>query len=246
MPRARSEPLYLGSHAAGRGRWWASFLFGTALALAALVASQVLASIVLGRLEGLGYGLVGIAQAVLVPLAVWIGLRPVGLSLDRIGLRGPRVARDAALGLAVAVVFAILQFTILIPMTGGAERKDVVTNVAQIGGSLGGVAGFIILAWTGGFAEELLFRGHLLTSLRNALGESRAALIVASATTVVVFAALHGYQGWAGVLDTGLYGGLILTVLFVATEGRLTACVVAHAVWNTLATIGLYLWYGAS
>jgi membrane protease YdiL (CAAX protease family) len=246
MPRGLFERLYLGSHVASRTRWWASFLLGTTLGVAAIFTSYVVVSMVLGRVEGLGYGLVGMAQALLVPLAVWIGLRPVDLDLSRIGLRGPEIARDAALGLTVALVFAILQFTIFIPATGGAEREDVVANVAQIDGSLAGVAGLIVLAWLGGFAEELLFRGHLLTSLRNALGDSRAALVVASVTTVVVFAALHGYQGWAGVLDTGLYGGVILTALFIWTEGRLTACVVAHAGWNTLATMGLYFLYGTA
>jgi membrane protease YdiL (CAAX protease family) len=244
MHQRKSRPLCLGPDVASRSRWWASSLLGTTLGLAAIIASYLLAGITLSRVEGLGYALVGIAQALLVPLAVWIGLKPVSLSLRHIGLRGPQIARDAALGLTVAVVFAILQFMILIPATGGAARDDIVTNVAQIGDGVDGVVGFIVLAWTGGLAEELLFRGHLLTSLRNALGESTSALTVASVTTVVVFAALHGYQGWAGVLDTGLYGGVILTLLFILTEGRLTACFVAHAGWNTLATIGLYLWYG--
>lgn len=44
-------------------------------------------------------------------------------------------------------------------------------------------------------------------------------------------------------LDTGLYGGVILTVLFILTKGRLIACAVAHAGWNTLGVIGLSLWY---
>jgi membrane protease YdiL (CAAX protease family) len=143
----------------------------------------------------------------------------------------------------VAVTFAILQFGFLIPATGGAERSDVVANVAQLGGSLAGAIGFIALAWTGGVAEEILFRGHLLSTLRNAFGPSRAALWFAALLTVVVFGGLHGYQGWAGVIDTGLYGGVVLTALFVFTAGRLTACAVAHATWNTLAVIGLYLWY---
>jgi len=98
------------------------------------------------------------------------------------------------------------------------------------------------LAWTGAFSEELFFRGHLVTTLRHILGNTRLALFLTTVIIVMLFAVAHGYQGWAGVLDTGLYGGLILTLLYL-WRGRLTACIVAHAMWNTFATVAIYLWY---
>lgn len=237
-------PVSLGDDPASRSRWLASAFLGTALGLAGIVASQVLPFLALGHLEGSDYALVGLLQICLVPLGIWIGLRPTGRSFRQLGVRGPYLGRDAAIGLAVAVGFAVVQFGLLIPLTGGAARDDVVMNVSQLGGSLEGLAAFIVLALTGGFAEELLFRGHLLTALRNGLGRGRAALVGAGAVVVVLFALLHGYQGWAGVIDTGLYGGVILTVLFINTEGRLTACFVAHAGWNIIASIVLYGWFG--
>ena len=227
-----------------RARWLASLCLGTILCLAVFFGSNVIPEVVLGRsLVGTEYALVGLTQLGLVPIAVWVGLRPAGLGLRDIGLRGPRIGRDLALGFGVALGFAALQFAVLIPATGGAERSDIALNSSQIGGTLGGVLGFVVLAWTGGLAEELLFRGHFLTTLRNALGESGIALTVAAVVTALVFALLHGYQGWAGVVDAGLYGGVALTALFIWTKGRLTACIVAHAGWNTLAAVGLYLWY---
>lgn len=51
--------------------------------------------------------------------------------------------------------------------------------------------------------------------LLGLLGGSRTALYVTIAVTVIFFAALHGYQGWAGVVDTGLYDGVTLTLLYV-------------------------------
>ena len=105
-----------------------------------------------------------------------------------------------------------------------------------------GVLGFVVLAWTGAFSEELFFRGHFFSTLRNLLGGSGIALVIAVVATVCLFAAGHGYQGWAGVVDTGFYGGLTLTLLYV-WRGRLVACIVAHALWNTLATIAIFLWY---
>lgn len=229
---------------ATRWRWIGSLVLGTVLGLVVFVGSNVLPQLVLRRpLEGTDYALVGLLQVGLVPLAVWVGLRPLGIGLRDIGWRGRRFGRDLTLGLGVALGFALLQFAVLIPATGGADRSDVAVNAAQIGDSFPGVLGFVVLAWTGGLAEELLFRGHILTTLRNALGASRTGLIVAAGATVLVFALLHGYQGWAGVVDSGLYGGVALTVLFIWTSGRLTACTAAHAGWNSLAAVGIYLWY---
>lgn len=228
---------------ATRRRWLLTLLLGAALWLLAVAVSHVLPQVALGlRLHGWPYGVVGLIQAVLAPLAVALALRPVGLRLRDLGLTTARWRRDALIGAAVAVVFALLQFLLVIPATGGAERSDVAMNAAQIGDSAWGVAGFVVLAWTGGFSEELFFRGHLVTSLRTLLGETRGALALTTLLTAALFAALHGYQGWSGVVDTGLYGGVALTLLFLWRR-RLTACIVAHALWNTLAAVGLYLWY---
>jgi membrane protease YdiL (CAAX protease family) len=224
--------------------WWAgALLIGTVLWFIAAVASEVIPQVFLDlELQGATYALVGMIRAVLGLLAVAVGLRVAGIGLRDVGLVTVQWRSDVLIGIAIAVGFALLQFLVVIPNTGGATRSDVVANATQIGDSPWGVFGFIVLAWTGAFSEELFFRGHFLNTLRNLLGGSRTALIVAGVATVVLFAAGHGYQGWAGIIDTGFYGGLTLTLLYVWRR-RLTACIVAHALWNTLATIAIYLLY---
>lgn len=235
-PASRSRPVT-------KRQWGGALLLGTILWFTALVASEIIPQVFLGlELEGPTYALVGVIRAVLGLAAVAIALRFVRFRLRDIGLVSARWRNDALIGAAIAVVFALVQFLVIIPNTGGAARSDVAANVAQIGDSAWGVFGFVVLAWTGAFSEELFFRGHFYTTLRNLLGGSNAALVVAVVATVVLFAAGHGYQGWAGVVDTGFYGGLTLTLLYI-WRGRLTACIVAHALWNTLATVALYLWY---
>ena len=226
-----------------RWRWAAALLLGTTLWFAALIASEVVPQVVLGmELQGPTYALVGVIRAVLGLAAVAVALRLVDLRLRDVGLTSTRWRTEAALGAAVAVAFALVQFLAVIPNTGGAARSDVVANAAQIGGSIWGVFGFVVLAWTGALSEEVFFRGHFLTTLRSLLGASRASLVAAVVATVVLFAAGHGYQGWAGIVDTGLYGGLTLTLLYL-WRGQLTACIVAHALWNTLAAVAIFLWY---
>lgn len=224
-------------------RWAGALLLGTVLWFAALITSEIVPQVFLGlELQGLVYALVGVIRAVLGLVAVAVALRLVQLRVRDVGLVSVRWRSDAIIGAAVALVFALVQFLFIIPNAGGAARSDVAANAAQIGDSAWGVVGFIVLAWTGAFSEELFFRGHFFTTLRNMLGGSGAALAVAVMATVALFAAGHGYQGWAGVVDTGFYGGLTLTLLYV-WRGRLTACIVAHALWNTLATVAIYLWY---
>ena len=224
-------------------RWLLALAVGTLLWFAAVALSFILPQTLLGlRLQGWSYGVVGVLQLALALPAIALALRVVGLRLRDAGLTGAHWRADAAIGVAVAVGFALLQFLVIIPNTGGATRSDVAMNAAQIGESLAGVVGFIVLAWTGGLSEELFFRGHLTTALRSMLGDTPRALVATTLLVAVPFALLHGYQGWSGVLDTGLYGGVTLTVLFLWRR-RLTACIVAHASWNTLATIGIYFWY---
>ena len=226
-----------------RRRWAGALLLGAALWFAALIASEVIPQVFLGlELQGPTYALVGVIRAVLGLAAVAVALRLVDLRLRDVGLTSARWRTEAALGVAVAVAFALVQFLVVIPSTGGAARSDVVANAAQIGSSVWGVFGFAVLAWTGALSEEVFFRGHFFTTLRSLPGPSGTSLVVAVAATVVLFAAGHGYQGWAGVVDTGLYGGLTLTLLYV-WRGQLTACIVAHALWNTIATVALFLWY---
>lgn len=229
---------------ASRGRWLAALLVGAVAWLAATVASQWIPSVVFGlELQGAAYAWVALFQLVLGPAAVLLGLRVAGCRLGDVGWDSARWRVDALIGAGIAVVFALLQFVVVIPATGGADRSDVVANAAQIGDSIGGLAAFIALAWAGALSEELFFRGHLLAALRGILGRGRGAWIAAVLLVSVTFAALHGYQGVAGMIDTGLYGGLAMTLLYVARGCRLTAPIVAHAMWNTIASVIIWSQY---
>jgi membrane protease YdiL (CAAX protease family) len=240
-----SETSRLQSHLepVGKWRWAGALLVGVILWLVSAIMSEIIPQVVLGLdLEGATYALVGVIRAVLGIAAVACALRIAKLRLRDVGLTSAHWRSDVIIGAIIAVVFALVQFLIIIPNTGGATRSDVAANAAQIGDSIWGVFGVIVLAWTGAFSEELFFRGHFFTTLRNLLGGSGTAVVVAAAATVLLFATGHGYQGWAGIVDTGFFGGLTLTLVYI-WRGRLTACIVAHALWNTLATVAIYVLY---
>lgn len=229
---------------ASRGRWVAGLSVGAALWAVAVFVAHAFPSIFLGRqLVGSTYAIVALLFAPLAFGAVAAGLRIARCRLENAGFTLEDARADILLGAAVAVSWAVLQFLVFIPLTGGAERADVAVNAEQIGTSLTGLAAFLFLAWSGGFAEEVFFRSHLMTSLRGIFGESRVATALVVLVPTVLFATVHGYQGGlVGMLDTGIYGGATLSLLFL-WRGRLTSCVVAHGLWNTIAAVVIFVWY---
>ena len=82
---------------------------------------------------------------------------------------------------------------------------------------------FVLLSLAAGVGEELAFRAFALPALILVTGSVSGSVVLSSAA----FGLLHGYQGWMGILRTGLMG-LLLAVTFVLT-GSLWPLVIAHA-----------------
>ncbi len=102
------------------------------------------------------------------------------------------------------------QFSFLFPTTV-AERKW-----------------FAALSINAGLCEEIIFRSYLTAYFHNSplmLGP-----FCALAASSLVFGLNHAYQGWSGILKTGV-SGLILGILFFAT-GSLALCMVCHALMD--------------
>lgn len=118
------------------------------------------------------------------------------------------------------------------PPTLGAFRALQESKAKLIGG--------IVVAWIlGGFLEELVFRGVVLTAVEAGLG---AWLTPAMATTAAVLAAAlgaglcHYYQGpRAMVIVTQL--SVLFGVLYVITGHNLWAVILCHGFYDTIAFI---------
>ena len=85
------------------------------------------------------------------------------------------------------------------------------------------LAVFIFVAVTAGVWEELLYRGFFIWFLRPSTGVI-AAIVISSA----IFGIGHIYQGWRGVVNTGLVG-LVFAIFYVFTQS-LWWLMAAHAV----------------
>ena len=82
---------------------------------------------------------------------------------------------------------------------------------------------FGAVSLTAGFCEEFLYRGYFIWALSPWLGWWGGA-----AVSLAFFAAGHAYQGWSGVLRTGIVGALFTAV--VAVFGSLWPAIALHVV----------------
>jgi CAAX protease family protein len=94
----------------------------------------------------------------------------------------------------------------------------------------------IVIGWVvGGFIEEVLFRGFLLSRIsklfsgNTVIGDS-----IAIAITSAAFGFSHLYQGWSGVLSTGLIS-VIFGIIFVRTNKIIWYPVLTHGFVNMTA-----------
>lgn len=140
--------------------------------------------------------------------------------------------RGLALGALIGVV--VFMFLPLVLMRG---RRDEVVVVGDIQAllprnrrELAYGAGLSINA---GVSEELLFRLGLPALVFGIIGSGP----IAFAAAVVVFALLHVYQGWVGVLGTTVLG-LILTLAYVVS-GSMLLVIVLHMLIDLRALVGI-------
>ena len=126
-----------------------------------------------------------------------------------------------ATGLAVALVAGTIAAVVL------ARRSDSVPTIGDIGALLPRnrpelVLG-ALLSVNAGIVEELLFRLAVPALIFGATGSALTAVI----GSVMVFGALHFYQGWPGIVGATVIGALLM-VLYLAT-GNILVAIVAHA-----------------
>jgi membrane protease YdiL (CAAX protease family) len=166
-------------------------------------------------------GLVG-----LVWYLVWAG----GERVADVGLQRPRL-REVGLGLLLA--YPIWELTMFLQRTfqhvglSSPPAHSLIAAPAGASAAVLGVALVSVIAVT----EEFVFRGYLLTRLRQV----GAPTWVAATTSVIVFTLGHGYEGMAAFLAIGCFA-VILTGL-VLWRRSLTTAIVVHLVFDLISIV---------
>jgi CAAX protease family protein len=188
-------------------------------------------------------GLVPLTQTIFLLPLIWIFLRLRNERWSTIGFSCPdNLWRSIALGILAGVLmelFAVYVTTPRISAFFGVEPDY--SDFKDIQGNLTLLFVFLGLSWTlGAFGEELCFRGFFMKRLAQIFGESRAAWIVSLLLSSVLFGWGHTGQGVSGWVQESL-SGMLLGVLFLATERNLAVPIIAHGVSNTLAFVLIFL-----
>lgn len=195
-----------------------------------------------GGLIGINLLIIALFQFISVALLIYYSLRSINKNFSDIGWDFERWKKDSLLGLLVGLTWTLLQFTILIPNTGGAERADIQGMLSMMDGTIVGLLSFIALGVVGGgITEEIYNRGYFINVLKETFKNPKTGLWIAAVISIVFFSLGHlpsNTVEWVDILiPTTAY-----TLLFIYTR-RLTAPIVAHGIYNMTAILATYFIY---
>lgn len=218
----------------------------------------VVASVVVGTLVAVGYGVAGeeidsseppdllVILGTIGQDAGWIALAFLAVRMsvvagpvaDRLGLRGTTWGKALGWGLLVYVVFWV-SAGLISAVLGTPETEQGLVEDLKAEDSLAVLAAYAFVATiVAPLGEEILFRGLMYGTLRTRVGVPVAALI-----TGVLFGIIHFDAPVQGILLLCVLG-VGLCLLYEAT-GSLLPCLGLHALHNAItfgATKGMP-WY---
>jgi membrane protease YdiL (CAAX protease family) len=106
--------------------------------------------------------------------------------------------------------------------------------------SLAALFYFLVAALLGGgFREELFFRAYLTNKLTELLPKADWSLWAAASFQILLFAYGHNYQGYLGILETGILG-IICTLIYLKMRS-LWSAIFFHSFFDVWGILAVYL-----
>ncbi len=185
---------------------------------------------------------IALFQFLSITALLYASLKILKKDFSHIGLRFVNLRRDFFIGLAFGALWTILQFLVIIPLTGGMNRADIQAMLDMYDGSLLGTISFIALGVVGGgITEELFNRGYFINVLKDLFKNQKTGLWFSAILSIAIFALGHMPGTTLDWFDI-LVPTLMYTLLFISTK-RLTSSIVAHGVYNMAAILLTYNLY---
>lgn len=195
-----------------------------------------------GGLTGVNLLLIALFQLSAVCTLIYYSLKLLNKDFQYIGWSGKNWQIDSLLGLLTGLVWTALQFGLIIPNTGGAERADITQMVSMLDGTLSGTLSFVALGVIGGgITEEIFNRGYFINVLKDTFNRPKTGLWAATFLSIAFFTLGHLPTDALEWFDI-LIPTLAYTALFLYTK-RLTASIIAHGIYNMAAILLTYYMY---
>lgn len=191
-------------------------------------------------------GCVSALLAVLLVLALpGVGLGDIGFrlpalsGLDRFGITGGSTSASTLAGMLTGALLVTVGFVVVhhvkarrahaaepdAPAPAAPPRGQMAAIMPMLPRSRAGRRGWATLSLSAGVTEEITYRGLLLLTLAVALPGSTPRWVLVTAAAVL-FGLAHWYQGWTGIITTGLVGA-VMAGLYLST-GSLLVPMVLH------------------
>lgn len=215
-----------------------------ALAELALVAATFIGGRFL--IDTTGFRFAGPAAILLALIVATLLLRRCGESWRGLGLYLPTATRQwvmlPVLTIAAMATTFLLAVVLLPALSGidpdqsaGAAAFDFLRESPIVF-----FAFLLFIAWgTAAFGEEMLFRGFLQSRLEALFGGGGLAVGAALIGQAILFGFGHGYQGWFGIVLTGLIG-LAMGIVYLAGRRWLAPVIIAHGLIDTISLSQIY------
>lgn len=211
----------------------ASFFFQNKISVSIIVTVLMLAPVLIPG--------VGALVPIIFTLVALISCLKSG-SVKLIGLKRPKSwMRTILLGAFLGFSLEILFHTLLEPLFEIVTSSQVdLSNLDNVKGNIPNFILMLIVGWgVGGFLEEMSFRGYIIPRIRMLLGENRLSTTIAVLVSAIPFGLAHMYQGWAGVLTTGVMG-FCFALIFVKNNYNVWLPIMVHGFANTIGITVIY------
>ncbi|MEI5906944.1 type II CAAX endopeptidase family protein [Bacillus spongiae] len=190
----------------------------------------------LGGFTGINITIAALLQGILVIPIIYWGLKYLNLNFKEIGFTTDKWKEDVFLAVVVTVIRSVIFFIWIIPYTDHSRVLTMLDNNWQ------NIIWMIpLVSIIGPLTEELFNRGFFIGGIAAIFRGSKIAIIAAALLGVFVFSAGHlpgNTIEWIGILIPSI----LYTGLFLCTK-RLTASIVTHSLWNTVATLYIFWMY---
>jgi len=141
------------------------------------------------------------------------------------------------LGIAIDLCFDIF----IDPLLNKIIIQPNDTSYDYMRGSLPDYLMMIIVGWViGGFIEEIIFRGFLITRLSSLFKTTWIGNLIAIVVSSASFGFAHLFYGWGGVISTGLTG-IIFGLIFIKSNKILWYSILIHGFYDATCSTLIFL-----
>lgn len=146
----------------------------------------------------------------------------------------------AVVGLFACKLFIIQPTQDLIRTGLDIPRSDH-SFFAHIEGNNLALVVWLCIAWfSGGFGEEMIFRGYLIGRISPLFNNHKWGLAAAITFQAIIFGLGHAYAGWGTALMS-MINALILGLFLLFVKRSIWPLIIVHGIWDTLGIINFYM-----